>query len=78
MQTKTNSGARSAFKKAVLPAIAMATLLAGLTAAKAWDQQATGAEMDYELSQRAAGASPSAYDQAPLYRHRTRQERVRD
>jgi hypothetical protein len=67
-------------KKAVLPAVAMAALLTGLTTAKAWDQQATGAEMDYELSQRAAGADYGSsndryFDQAPReahgFRHRT-------
>jgi hypothetical protein len=40
---------------AMLTIAAMTSLMAGAKTAKAWDQQATGAEMDYELSQRAAG-----------------------
>jgi hypothetical protein len=52
-------------KKAFLPAIAMAALLTGLSTAKAWDQQATGAEMDYELSQRATGTDGRTFAQSP-------------
>jgi hypothetical protein len=70
MRTKMNAGARSSLKKGISPAIAMAALLAGLTTAKAWDQQATDDQMDYELSQRAAqgGVGPNAYAFAPAPR----------
>ena len=82
MQTKLNSGARSALTKAILPAIAMAMLLTGLTTAKAWDQQATDEQMESELSQRAAGVGPYGYVYAPTVRdhavvHRYRSERGR-
>jgi hypothetical protein len=74
-------------KKAVLPAIAMAVLFAGLTTAKAWDQQATDDQMDYELSQQAAQGrvGPNAYGFAPaprghalVYGHRSTRGRIGD
>ena len=58
------------FKKAAMAAAAVGALFAGMPAAYAWDQQATGAEMDYSLSREAAGqgyAYPSAFAQAPGY-----------
>jgi hypothetical protein len=61
---------RATTKKALLPAIAMAALLTGLSTAKAWDQQATGAEMDYELSQQAAGNDRGSFAQVPSYEGR--------
>jgi hypothetical protein len=56
--------------KAVMAVAAVGTLLAGMPAANAWDQQATGAAMDYSLSQEVAGQGygyPSAFAQAPGY-----------
>jgi len=57
-------------KNAVMAAAAMGALLAGMPAAYAWDQQATGAQMDYSLSRDAAGQGygyPAAFAQAPGY-----------
>ncbi|HEY2138417.1 MAG TPA: hypothetical protein VGH49_21215 [Xanthobacteraceae bacterium] len=56
--------------KAILTAAAIGALLAGMPAANAADQQATGAEMDYSLSLRAANQGyeyPNAFAQAPGY-----------
>lgn len=52
---------------AIVPALALAALFAGLPAAQAWDQQATTAEMDNELNWRAASGAgfAGAYAQAP-------------
>jgi hypothetical protein len=59
---------RRRFKNAIMAAAAMGALLAGTPAAYAWDQQATGAQMDYSLSREAAGHDyPSAFAQAPRY-----------
>ena len=58
------------FKNAVMAAAAVGALLVGTPAAYAWDQQATGAEMDYSLSREVAGQGygyPSAFAQAPGY-----------
>jgi hypothetical protein len=57
---KTLSGSFAA----MLAVAAMTTLTAGATPAKAWDQQATGAEMDSELSHTATGD----YAYAPRHR----------
>jgi len=56
--------------KALMTAAAMGTLVVGMPAAHAFDQQATGAQRDYALSLRAADqgyAYPSAFAQAPGY-----------
>ena len=61
---------RRRFKNAIMAAAAMGALLAGTPAAYAWDQQATGAAMDYSLSREVAGQGfdyPSAFAQAPAY-----------
>lgn len=58
------------FKQAAMAAAAVGALLAGTPAAYAWDQQATGAEMDYSLSREAAGLGSGydgAYAQGPEY-----------
>jgi hypothetical protein len=57
---KTLSGSFAA----MLAVAAVTALTAGTTPAKAWDQQATGAEMDSELSHAAAGN----YAYAPRHR----------
>lgn len=51
-------------KKMLITAAAMTALIAGVTTAQAWDQQATGAEMDYELSQKTLGNYDGAYASA--------------
>ncbi|HEX4556761.1 MAG TPA: hypothetical protein VH249_22410 [Xanthobacteraceae bacterium] len=62
---------RRRLKNAVMAAAAMGALLAGTPAAYAWDQQATGAQMDYSLSREVAAGQgfdyPSAFAQAPAY-----------
>jgi hypothetical protein len=68
---------RATTKKALLPAIAMAALLTGLSTAKAWDQQATGAAMDYELSQQAAGTEGRTFARSP-YEGRAHVRHYRD
>jgi hypothetical protein len=74
MHSHINPGLRASTRKAFLPALAMAALIAGLSPAKAWDQQATSAQMDYELSQRAVsngfGNGGGYYAQAPGYESR--------
>jgi hypothetical protein len=63
----------------IAPPIALSALFAALPAAQAWDQQATGAEMDNEINWRAASGTgfSGAYAQAPFHegqvdaRHRT-------
>jgi hypothetical protein len=55
---------------AAMAAAAVGAVLAGTPAAYAWDQQATGAEMDYSLSREVAGQGytyPGAFAQAPGY-----------
>jgi len=57
-------------KQAAMAAAAVGALLAGTPAAYAWDQQATGAEMDYSLSREAAGMGSGyygSYAQGPEY-----------
>ena len=56
---------------AILPAIALAALSAGLPAAQARDQQATSAQLDNELNWRAASGTgfSGAYAQAPVPGH---------
>jgi hypothetical protein len=53
---------------AVLAVAAMTAVTAGISTARAWDQQATEAQMDNELNQRAAGGYSrhlsGAYDSA--------------
>ena len=67
---QANSKLRRTTRWALLPAIAMTALVAGLPAAYAWDQQATEAQMDFELSQRAAHAGyAGAHAEAPARRH---------
>jgi hypothetical protein len=74
---------------ALLPAIAVGALLAGLPTASARDQQATGTQIDNDLSWRAAtgtgayggaygpvyGGSYGAYAEAPRERVHTRTRR---
>jgi hypothetical protein len=50
--------------KTLMMAVALTASIAGATTAKAWDQQATGAEMDYELSRQATGNDGGAYASA--------------
>ena len=50
---------------ALLPAIAVGALLAGLPAASARDQQATGAQLDNDLNWRAVTGGTGAY--GPVY-----------
>ena len=71
-----NSSMRRLAKWASLPAIAVAGLVASQPA-YAWDQQATSAQMDYELSQRAAaggygvsGAYAQAFPEGRTFAHR--------
>jgi len=53
--------------KTLLTALALTATIAGVGNAYAWDQQATGAEMDYQLSRHVA--VPSAYASAGNPRH---------
>jgi hypothetical protein len=53
--------------KTLITALALTTMIAGVNSAYAWDQQATGAEMDYQLSREVA--VPSAYASAGTPRH---------
>jgi hypothetical protein len=66
------SSVRRPARWAILPAIAMIGVLAGLTNAFAFDQQATGPEMDNALNWQAArGSSISgAHAQAPFRKGR--------
>jgi hypothetical protein len=70
MKTLITAATRKLFgasSKALLALAAATALTAGATAAQAWDQQATGTQMSYELGQRAAGGYGSAYAGAPGY-----------
>jgi hypothetical protein len=62
---------------AILPAIALGALFAGLPAAQAFDQQATTAEMDNELNWRAASGTgfTGGYAQVPA-RHRALRQKA--
>jgi hypothetical protein len=62
---------RNTSRWAILPAVALAALFAGLPAAQAFDQQATTAEMDNALNWRAASGTgfTGAYAQAPIAGH---------
>ena len=54
--------------KTLIAALALTTMIAGgVSSAYAFDQQATGAEMDYQLSREVA--VPSAYASAGNPRH---------
>ena len=53
--------------KTLITALALTATIAGVSNAYAWDQQATGAEMDYQLSREVA--VPSAYASAGSPRH---------
>jgi len=53
--------------KTLIAALALTATIAGVGNAYAWDQQATGAEMDYQLSREVA--VPSAYASARSPRH---------
>ncbi len=59
---------RRSLRWAVVPAIALSALFAGLPAAQAYDQQATTAQMDNELNWRAAASTglSGAYARAPF------------
>lgn len=81
MQARINSSARRPMRWALVPAIAMIGVLAGLPAAYAVDQQATDDAIDNSINWQAArgGAYTGSYAQAPqneglVYapRHRTR------
>lgn len=63
---------RRSLRLAIVPAIALSALFAGLPAAQAFDQQATTAEMDNELNWRAASGTgfSGAYAQAPMHQGR--------
>jgi hypothetical protein len=69
MQDRINSTTRRSACRALLPAIAVAALLAGLPTAQAADQQATGAEMDNTINWHVARGSnmSGAYAQAPVH-----------
>jgi hypothetical protein len=76
-----NSSMRRLAKWSALPAVAVAGVLAAQPA-YAWDQQATSAQMDYELSQRAAaggygesGPYAQAFPQGRAYTHRHHTDR---
>ncbi len=73
MHDRNTSIARRSIRRAILPGIALAALLAGLPAAQAADQQATGAEMNNALSWAAVSRTgvSGAYAQAPVRLHRT-------
>ena len=80
MQARLNSSARRPMRWALVPAIAMIGVLAGLPAAYALDRQATDDALDNSVSWQAArsGAYTGSYAQAPqnegqVYapRHRT-------
>ena len=68
---RDRSTSRRPARWAILPAVALAALFAGLPAARAFDQQATTAEMDNELNWRAASGTgfTGAYAQAPFAGH---------
>jgi hypothetical protein len=51
--------------KTLITALAMTVLVAGIGAANAADQQATGAEMDYQLSKEVAGSPAYASAREP-------------
>ncbi len=78
MNKHANSSARSSARWALLPAVALIGVLAGLTNASAFDRQATDDAIDNALNWGAAGGrgSSGAYAQAPnegtvyLPRHR--------
>lgn len=53
--------------KTLIAALALTTMIGGVSSAYAFDQQATGAEMDYQLSREVA--VPSAYASAGTPRH---------
>ena len=63
---------RRSLRWAIVPAVALSALFAGLPAAQAFDQQATTAEMDNELNWRAASGTgfSGAYAQAPMHQGR--------
>jgi hypothetical protein len=67
MKTANISLLRRSGRRAILPAIALAALFAGLPAAQAFDRQATTAEMDNDLNWRAAAGTgfSGAYAPAP-------------
>jgi hypothetical protein len=69
MKSRITSTLRNTVRWALLPAIAMSAIIVALPAAKAADQQATTAEMDYDLSRRAVtegfGNNSGAYAQTP-------------
>ena len=76
MQARLKSSARRPMRWALVPAIAMIGVLAGLPAAYALDQQSTDDAMDNANNW--AAARSGAYAQAPLHegqvyapRHRT-------
>jgi hypothetical protein len=66
------SSVRRPARWTILPAIAMIGFLAGLTDAFAFDQQATGPEMDNALNWQAArgGSISGAHAQAPFHESR--------
>jgi hypothetical protein len=65
MKTRIKSAVRGSVRWALLPAIAMSAMLVSLPAAKAFDQQATSAQMDDALNWQAAEGYRNAYDRAP-------------
>jgi hypothetical protein len=75
MKTRIQSAVRSTVRWALLPAIAISAMLVGLPAAQAFNQQATGAEMDDSLNWRAVEGYRNAYDRAPYeFGHHPRAE----
>jgi hypothetical protein len=67
MRHRTTSSPRRLGRWALLPAIAVGALLTALPAASARDQQATGAQLDNDLSWHAATGSYGASAYGPAY-----------
>lgn len=72
VMTMQDRNTRRSLRWAIVSAIVLSALFAGLPAAQASDQQATTAEMDNELNWRAASGTgfSGAYAQAPMHQGR--------
>jgi hypothetical protein len=76
VKTRIKSAVHGTVRWALLPAIAMSAMLVSLPAAKAFDQQATTAEMDDALNWQAAEGYRNAYARAPYeFGHKPRHHR---
>ena len=71
MEKLVNAVVRTSIKHAALPTIAMAAMLTGMTAAHAFDQQATSAQMDNAINHAAAARGFSHHAYAYSHRHRS-------